>query len=64
MVVRKPPIRTPNLQRLVLYLLGILMCSHLAYLNYHKPQPTAFQEAAETYVAILLALMTPLAPRG
>lgn len=59
------PIRPPqmSLQRMILMLLGVLMCSHLAFLNYNKPSETAFQEAAETYVAILLALMTPLAPK-
>ena len=57
--------KTPqmSLQRMILILLGILMCSHLAFLNHNKPSDTAFQEAAETYVAILLALMTPLAPQ-
>lgn len=47
-------------QRAVLALLGVLMVSHLAFLGLRSNEPNAFQRASETYVAILLALMTPL----
>jgi hypothetical protein len=47
-------------QRAVLTLLGVLMVSHLAFLGFRANEPNAFQRASETYVAILLALMTPL----
>ena len=49
--------------RIVLSLLGILMVSHLTFLGFRTDKPDTFQRAAETYVAILLALMTPLAPK-
>lgn len=52
----------------VLALLGLLMTAHLAFLGFNannKADGTqVFQRAAETYVAILLALMTPLANKG
>ena len=48
----------------VLGLLGILMVGHLSFLgwNSHHTEAAAedFQNAAETYVTVLLALMTPL----
>ena len=51
----------------VLGLLGLLMVGHLSFLgwNSHHTERAAedFQNAAETYVTVLLALMTPL-PRG
>jgi len=50
-------------QGAVLALLGVLMVSHLTFLGFRAKEPNAFQRAAETYVAILLALMTPLAPK-
>lgn len=57
MTAPKPPV---NYQRIVLGLLGVLMVSHLAFLGFRSNEPNAFQRASETYVAILLALMTPL----
>lgn len=51
---------TTNKQTWTLGLLGVLMCSHLAFLGFRSDQPDQFQRAAETYVTILLALMTPL----
>jgi hypothetical protein len=53
----------PSRQGAVLTLLGILMVSHLTFLGFRAKDPVIFQRAAETYVAILLALMTPLAPK-
>ena len=41
-------------------LLGVLMVSHLTFLGFRSDEPQEFQKAAETYVTILLALMTPL----
>ena len=60
MVARKPQ----NSHSIVLALLGVLMVSHLAFLGFRTDKPEIFQRAAETYVAILLALMTPLAPKA
>ena len=51
---------TANKQTWTLGLLGVLMCSHLAFLGFRSEKPTEFQRAAETYVTIILALMTPL----
>jgi len=51
---------TANKQTWTLGLLGVLMCSHLAFLGFRSDKPTEFQRAAETYVTIILALMTPL----
>lgn len=51
---------TANKQTWTLALLGVLMCSHLAFLGFRSDEPNQFQRAAETYVTILLALMTPL----
>lgn len=51
----------------VMGLLGLLMSSHLLFLGINaEKEPggvAAFQRASETYVAILLALLTPLAPK-
>lgn len=51
----------------VLGLLGLLMTAHLTFLGFtarmNPHGDESFQRAAETYVAILLALMTPLAPK-
>ena len=62
MVVPKPSNHTA-----VLGLLAVLMCSHLTFLGLNaknSPEgPQLFQRASETYVAILLALLTPLAPK-
>ncbi len=60
MVAPKPD--TGN-HRIVLSLLGVLMVSHLTFMGFRTDKPETFQRAAETYVAILLALMTPLAPK-
>lgn len=59
MVAPKPGTR----QGAVLGLLGVLMISHLTFLGFRSEKPQEFQRAAETYIAILLALMTPLAPK-
>jgi hypothetical protein len=57
----------PNNHTAVLSLLAVLMCSHLTFLGMNaknSPEgPQLFQRASETYVAILLALLTPLAPK-
>lgn len=44
----------------VLGLLGLLMISHMTFLGFRSDEPQEFQKAAETYVTLLLALMTPL----
>lgn len=51
---------TSNKQTWTLALLGLLMTSHLTFLGFRSDKPTEFQRAAETYVTLLLALMTPL----
>jgi len=60
-------IRKPNNHSAILSLLAVLMVSHLTFLGMNvkgdPDGPQAFQRASETYVAILLALMTPLAPK-
>ena len=46
-----------------LALLALLMTAHLGFLGFRdnpKNAPDDFQEAAETYVAVILALMAPL----
>lgn len=69
----------PSKQNAVLILLGVLMISHLSFLGVVSRSCSVsigegnreecvnaagtFQRAAETYVAILLALMTPLATK-
>ena len=57
----------PDNHRAVLSLLAVLMCSHLTFLGVNAKNspdgPQLFQLASETYAAILLALMTPLAPK-
>lgn len=61
MVARRPA----DKHSAVLALLGLLMTAHLTFLGFtagaNPKGGEAFQKAAETYVAILLALMTPLA---
>jgi hypothetical protein len=51
----------------VMALLGLLMSSHLLFLGINAEKEPggvqAFQRAAETYVAILLAMLAPLAPQ-
>lgn len=51
----------------VLSLLAVLMIGHLSFLgwnSHHTPDAAEdFQEAAETYVTVLLALMAPLPTR-
>jgi hypothetical protein len=53
--------------RAVLSLLAVLMVSHLTFLGLNakgrQDGPQQFQQASETYVSILLALLTPLAPK-
>jgi hypothetical protein len=53
------PRRQLSFRDVALRLLGGLMCCHLAFIGFNTRQPEAFQKAAETYVAILLALMVP-----
>lgn len=57
-------IQKPSNHSAVLGLLAVLMCSHLTFLGLNAKNspdgPQLFQRASETYVAILLALMTPL----
>ena len=57
MTVPRP---TANKQTWALGLLGVLMVSHLTFLGCRSDGPNEFQQAAETYVTILLALMAPL----
>lgn len=52
--------RNNHMQKAVMALLGVLMVSHLAFLGVKSTEANAFQRASETYVAILLALLTPL----
>jgi hypothetical protein len=52
--------RPSNKTTWALGLLGVLMCSHLAFLGFRSEGPDQFQRAAETYVTIILALMAPL----
>ena len=59
-----PPSTTRNRHTGVLALLGLLMVSHLTFLGFRSNKPQEFQNAAETYVTILLALMAPLTPVG
>jgi len=51
----------------VLGLMGLLMVGHLGFLgwNSHHTERAAdeFQEAAETYVTVMLALMAPIPTR-
>ena len=54
------PRPTANKQTWALGLLGVLMVSHLTFLGFRSDEPNEFQQAAETYVTILLALMAPL----
>jgi len=49
-----------NKQTWTLGLLAILMVSHLTFLGFRSEDPTEFQRAAESYITIILALMTPL----
>ena len=53
-------VKMANKQTWALALLGLLMTSHLTFLGFRSDKPTEFQRAAETYVTLLLALMTPL----
>ena len=63
MVAPKPPCN----HTVVLGMLAVLMVSHLTFLGMNAKGtpdgPQIFQRASETYVAILLALLTPLAPK-
>ena len=52
--------RTSNKATWALGLLGILMASHLAFLGFRSEDPKEFQQAAEGYVTVLLALLAPL----
>jgi len=55
------PRRTPGVrQSWALALLGLLMASHMTFLGFRSDKPEEFQRAAETYVTILIALMTPV----
>jgi len=59
--------KTMDSHRAVLGLLAVLMFSHLTFLGLNakgrQDGPQQFQQASETYVSILLALLTPLAPK-
>ena len=55
--------RRNNYTGWALALLAMLMTAHLSFLGFRddpKEAPEDFQEAAETYVAVILALMAPL----
>ena len=43
----------------VALLLGILMTAHLSFLGFRSEDTKEFQQAAETYVTVLLALLAP-----
>lgn len=43
----------------VALLLGILMTAHLSFLGFRADNTDEFQQAAETYVTVLLALLAP-----
>jgi hypothetical protein len=59
--------KVPTKHSTVLSLLAVLMVSHLTFLGINAKDsengPAVFQKASETYVTILLALLTPLAPK-
>lgn len=43
----------------VALLLGLLMTTHLSVLGFRSDDTKEFQQAAETYVTVLLALLAP-----
>ena len=49
----------------ILGLLGVLMVGHLSFLGVHHSEKSGeeFQEAAEVYVTVILALMAPIPGR-
>jgi len=55
------PQRNKTFQRSkwVALLLGILMTAHLSFLGFRSDDTGEFQQAAETYVTVLLALLAP-----
>jgi len=59
--------KKPSDRSAILSLLAVLMVSHLTFLGINAKGlpdgPQEFQKAAETYVTLLLALLTPLAPK-
>jgi len=51
--------RTFQRSKWVALLLGILMTAHLSFLGFRSDDTGEFQQAAETYVTVLLALLAP-----
>ena len=52
--------KSPAITTVTLGLLGLLMASHMAFLGFRSDKPAEFQRAAETYITLLLALLTPI----
>ena len=59
------PARPTDKSTWILGLLGVLMVGHLGFLGLHHSDKSAeeFQQAAETYVTVILALMAPIPGR-
>lgn len=59
------PSRPTDKTTWVLGLLGLLMVGHLGFLGFRPNDDAAdkFQQAAETYVTVILALMAPIPGR-
>ena len=59
------PTRPTDKTTWILGLLGALMIGHLSFLGFHHSEKSAeeFQQAAETYVTVILALMAPIPGR-
>ena len=59
------PPRSSDKTTWVLGLLGLLMVGHLGFLGFRANEDAAdkFQQAAETYVTVILALMAPIPGR-
>ena len=59
------PPRSSDKTTWVLGLLGLLMVGHLSFLGFRSNEDAAdkFQQAAETYVTVILALMAPIPGR-
>ena len=59
------PVRPTDKTTWVLGLLGLLMIGHLGFLGFKPTDDAAdkFQQAAETYITVILALMAPIPGR-
>ena len=54
------PMKKPAITTMALSMLALLMASHMAFLGLRSDKPAEFQRAAETYITLLLALLTPI----